>query len=49
MKALLGDEQVTALRQHCFFEKQFADGGQSAVANGDFTRRIAGAPHLLST
>ncbi|MGR5889357.1 siderophore-iron reductase FhuF [Raoultella planticola] len=26
MKALLGDEQVTALRQHCFFEKQFADG-----------------------
>lgn len=26
MKALLGDEQVAALRQHCFFEKQFADG-----------------------
>lgn len=26
MKALLGDEQVAALRQHCFFAKQFADG-----------------------
>ncbi len=26
MKALLGDEQVTLLRQHCFFEKQLSDG-----------------------
>ncbi|MEX0532195.1 siderophore-iron reductase FhuF [Raoultella terrigena] len=26
MKTLLGEERVAALRQHCFFEKQFADG-----------------------
>ena len=26
MRALLGDEQLAALRQHCFFEKQLADG-----------------------
>ena len=26
MRTLLGDEQVAALRQHCFFEKQLADG-----------------------
>lgn len=26
MKALLGDEKVTEIRQHCFFEKQLADG-----------------------
>lgn len=26
MKALLGDKQVDALRQQCFFEKQLADG-----------------------
>lgn len=26
MKTLLGDDQVAALRQHCFFEKQFSDG-----------------------
>lgn len=27
MKTLLGDEKIAALRQHCFFEKQFSDGG----------------------
>ncbi|MCP5699954.1 siderophore-iron reductase FhuF, partial [Klebsiella pneumoniae] len=26
MKTLLGDEKIAALRQHCFFEKQFSDG-----------------------
>lgn len=26
MRALLGDERLAALRQHCFFEKQLADG-----------------------
>lgn len=31
MKALLGDEQVDALRRRCFFEKQLADGSDNPL------------------
>ncbi len=49
MRALLGDERLAALRQHCFFEKQLADGRDNPLWRTVMLRERAVSPtHLLS-